>query len=504
MTPDFGSEMSRYADIKRYNGWREFTVKGVEGWTTVSSRKCYFAERAVWLSAYFSEVRQAIRIPYHAWVNPGYRLCFIGGSWGGAANRLRPLERNAFAERHCLRDFLDDVACKWCPVDEGVPSFSVKDKAQHHRSRLASVSRVAVRGLANSSEAAKYDAAPFGPQGAGRAASKGGASWESDPRFQAHKKLDQGRMPPKDWKLGPYAANKFFVSPSKDPSGFTMNVLILLAFIYSVSCLTPGESFYSRRRRLIRERIRQEYDLPVGWDDDIEWYRLREICRAEQNGSERVRLPRVQSSEALHFHHPRPTTMSLDTAFLQLSFTLPGRYTLPDRQLFAGTQVELQWEAEAFAAPYCGRVANEGTKMVVDERGFPRAIRVCSQHPSDTSWWWKDRCNECRNIYNARVEALTPVSSDARTLVGSLKAAAPQSMERHSSMPCLLESVSSSPADAALRQARIRALQKYPYNVARKGTDTNPTSFTGRVLSIQNRGFRTLRREFTRPAVPWH
>ncbi|KAF4759402.1 hypothetical protein FOZ63_021610 [Perkinsus olseni] len=76
-----GSEMSRYADIKRYNGWREFTVKGVEGWTTVSSRKCYFAERAVWLSAYFSEVRQAIRIPYHAWVSPGYRLCFIGGSW---------------------------------------------------------------------------------------------------------------------------------------------------------------------------------------------------------------------------------------------------------------------------------------------------------------------------------------------------------------------------------------------------------------------------------------
>ncbi|KAF4703750.1 hypothetical protein FOZ62_005038 [Perkinsus olseni] len=438
-----GFEMPRYAVIKRYNGWREFTVKGVEGWTAVSSRKCYFAERAAWLSAYFSEVRQAMRIPHHAWVNPGYRLCPIGGSWvmfrgsdsptsltdpvklkidttedlglpspepgyyhngGNGSNpeyvsaiitspqsrgrQLQlsmwsskgprkpslqlpdlPLERSSGSCWHlqadhdrdriedliksaghsghsddfgfmvtlegirlcptaapngavwllkflqpprvialvreelqtvynflremlppnfysllflCLFRFLDDVACKWCPVDEEVPSFSVKDKAHQHRSRLASVSRVAVRGLANSSEAAKYDAAPFGPQGAGRTASKGGASWESDPRFQfssphelvsfaqAHKKLDQGRMPPKDWKLGPYAANKFFVSPSKDPSGFTMNVLILLAFIYSVSCLTPGESFYSRRRRLIRERIRQEYDLPVGWDDDIE------------------------------------------------------------------------------------------------------------------------------------------------------------------------------------------------------------------------------------------
>ncbi|KAF4668723.1 hypothetical protein FOL47_002898 [Perkinsus chesapeaki] len=421
------------------------------------------------------------------------------------------------------------------------------------RARLLPLARL----RAFSGEAAKYDPAPFGPQGGEGPAGGGrsGASWENDPRFQAHKKLDQGRMPPKDWKLGPYAANKFFVSPSKgstdiddeednrDPSGFTMNVLIVLAFIYSVSCLTPGESFYSRRRRLIRERIRQEYDLPVGWDDDIEgeeapltpsgWGTVDLVTSntvgqkdEDEKSSSAVFLKPQVLSPGDSFYL---TTMSLDTAFLQLSFTLPGRYTLPtvnslpalkatasqkawlasqhQRRSYQGSSPNfdrLQWEVEAFLGPYCKQVTDEGVRMITDEKGFPALVRICTQHPSDTSWWWKDKCPECRSVYNSRIAALNPVSSDSRTIVGNLKSAAPGSIEKQLSLPSLAAPGATDKAGRALREARVRALQKYPYNVARKGTDTNPTSFTGRVLSIRNNGLQFLGRQFTKPAVAWH
>ena len=71
--------------------------------------------------------------------------------------------------------------------------------------------------------------------------------------------------------MGPYAGGRFFVSPSEDPQSFVANLLIAGLFIYGVMQLPPvGESLPVRRRRIIRERIRQEYGLPVGWDDEIE------------------------------------------------------------------------------------------------------------------------------------------------------------------------------------------------------------------------------------------
>ena len=71
--------------------------------------------------------------------------------------------------------------------------------------------------------------------------------------------------------MGPYAGGRFFVSPAEDPQSFVANMLIVGIFIYGVMQLPPvGESLPVRRRKIIKERIRQEYDLPVGWDDDIE------------------------------------------------------------------------------------------------------------------------------------------------------------------------------------------------------------------------------------------
>lgn len=109
-------------------------------------------------------------------------------------------------------------------------------------------------------------------------APSGKPSWESDSRFQAHRNvtpdMDIGAQVPRSKKrfsMGPYAGGRFFVSPSEDPQTFVTNLLIISIFIYGVMQLPPvGESLPVRRRRIIKERIRQEYGLPVGWDDEIE------------------------------------------------------------------------------------------------------------------------------------------------------------------------------------------------------------------------------------------
>lgn len=108
--------------------------------------------------------------------------------------------------------------------------------------------------------------------------SDGDKEWEKDPRFQAHRKVspdtDIGAQAPRKshrFSMGPYAGGRFFVSPSEDPSSFVANILIISIFIYGVMQLpTVGDSLPVRRRKLIKERIRLEYGLPVGWDDDIE------------------------------------------------------------------------------------------------------------------------------------------------------------------------------------------------------------------------------------------
>lgn len=103
-------------------------------------------------------------------------------------------------------------------------------------------------------------------------------AWEQDPRFQKHRQVgpdqDIGAQFPrksKRFSMGPYAGGRFFVSPSEDPQSFVANLLILGIFVYGVMQLPPvGESLPVRRRKIIKERIRQEYGLPVGWDDEIE------------------------------------------------------------------------------------------------------------------------------------------------------------------------------------------------------------------------------------------
>ena len=71
-------------------------------------------------------------------------------------------------------------------------------------------------------------------------------------------------------KMGPYAGGKIIPSFKEDPQEYIVSAIIIGITIYGIMNLSSGESYPERRRRLIRERIRKEYDLPEGWDDDIE------------------------------------------------------------------------------------------------------------------------------------------------------------------------------------------------------------------------------------------
>lgn len=83
--------------------------------------------------------------------------------------------------------------------------------------------------------------------------------------------LDRGQPRVGRFTRGPYAGGKWFVAPSKDPQYFIQAVLIFSLLVYGVMSLPPiEETIFDRRRRLIRERIRREFDLPEGWDSEIE------------------------------------------------------------------------------------------------------------------------------------------------------------------------------------------------------------------------------------------
>ena len=71
-------------------------------------------------------------------------------------------------------------------------------------------------------------------------------------------------------KMGPYAGGKIFPKFSEDPQEYVLCVIIIAITGYGIMNISSGESYPERRRRVIREKIRQEYGLPEGWDDEIE------------------------------------------------------------------------------------------------------------------------------------------------------------------------------------------------------------------------------------------
>lgn len=108
--------------------------------------------------------------------------------------------------------------------------------------------------------------------------------WRADAeKYPDLQRLPGGRQWQKDFKMGPYAHRMvvdekgkvtpkavFFVSPKKDPVTFIVNTLCVVTVVWTISQLSWGESFFEKRKRVIREKIRREYGLPKGWEHDIE------------------------------------------------------------------------------------------------------------------------------------------------------------------------------------------------------------------------------------------
>ncbi|CAD7971659.1 unnamed protein product [Amoebophrya sp. A120] len=113
--------------------------------------------------------------------------------------------------------------------------------------------------------------------------------WEKDGRWQSHKTKtqgDTGQLFRKCHRKGYMAKvtirhangklSKRFPGWAlvKDPSkdwGCVVCILLMTGLaVHACANLSYGENYWSRRRKAIRERLRLEYNLPVGWDNEIE------------------------------------------------------------------------------------------------------------------------------------------------------------------------------------------------------------------------------------------
>lgn len=90
-------------------------------------------------------------------------------------------------------------------------------------------------------------------------------SWRQEKQFQVH--LSGMR---RDHNVGPYKKGKLFVAPWKDWSTFIINSIIVGVTLYYISRLTISESLNVKRRRIIRDRLLQEYGLRESDIDEIE------------------------------------------------------------------------------------------------------------------------------------------------------------------------------------------------------------------------------------------
>eukprot|EP00922_Rhytidocystis_sp_ex-Travisia-forbesii_P051833 GHVS01076957.1.p1 GENE.GHVS01076957.1~~GHVS01076957.1.p1 ORF type:complete len:368 (-),score=100.02 GHVS01076957.1:680-1783(-) len=93
--------------------------------------------------------------------------------------------------------------------------------------------------------------------------------WRTDDKFQQHKSITRRSL-----KVGPYKRGKMFVSPKEDPQTFVVNCILIGVTVYTIFTLTPGESYKSRRNRVVRKRLYTEYGLTEADVDEIEGYEV--------------------------------------------------------------------------------------------------------------------------------------------------------------------------------------------------------------------------------------
>ena len=117
------------------------------------------------------------------------------------------------------------------------------------------------------------------------------------------------------------------------------------------------------------------------------------------------------------------------------------------------------------------------------------ANSICPHHPMSVLWYWGSRCAICRTQSDEL--------SSLRIITGSSESRV-RSVEASLSFPSF-----DIPQASRRDRRRSRAVSKFPYTYPRKGSDTNPNSLTGRILSIYREGLSTIGRTFTPASTPW-
>ncbi len=159
----------------------------------------------------------------------------------------------------------------------------------------------------------------------------------------------------------------------------------------------------------------------------------------------------------------------------------------------------------------------------------------CPYHDSTVAWWWQKKCSVCAEVYrirndeissdlknhqarhfadvlNAKASKDEPVASsghpDHRFLRYPIVTAYTARRDRMPPEEALLEETAKVKTSEEKRMARrAKACEKFPYTLARKGTDTNVDTFTGKTLMLKRSALDVLGRKFTGVGgdkVAWH
>ena len=58
-----------------------------------------------------------------------------------------------------------------------------------------------------------------------------------------------------------------FPTPKSDPVFWIQGTFLVSLLVYGIVSMDWSESYYDKRRRVLKDKIRQEFGLPVGWED---------------------------------------------------------------------------------------------------------------------------------------------------------------------------------------------------------------------------------------------
>jgi hypothetical protein len=212
---------------------------------------------------------------------------------------------------------------------------------------------------------------------------------------------------------------------------------------------------------------------------------------------------------------------------LQTSWTLPCYRTLPAISSAFAVQQKACKEAFKQESEARARWEAEGLAAVVKQAGGSSSSLYCPYHESTVAWWWRSKCGICGQVYaerNAGISSDLPQHQAAAftSILGSDRgqsspiAEAGHPDHRLMRVPIVTAYTARRdrmpPEDALLPadkdekrlSRRARACEEFPYNVARKGTDTTMNSFTGRTLMLKRSALGRVFAPLPADKQAWH